>query len=108
MVRFFRALIERRNLVRVFVTGLAASSTLAGSSLLRADEPREMVIVAPERFHEWFAAAVPRADAVVVTPQLMMWMSPANAAAVRECGKPVLFGTEGTRAAFEATYGPGP
>lgn len=73
-----------------------------------ATDPNALHLVALERFHAWFAAVLPRADIVVVTPQLMMWMSPANAAAVRADGKPVLFDTERTRAAFEATYGPVP
>ncbi len=93
---------------RMVLTSDGRIAVLAGKRLVpdyHATDPNALYLVAPERFHEWFAAMLPRADAVVVTPQLMMWMSPANAAAVRSCGKPVLFDTEGTRAAFESTYG---
>ncbi|QJW96712.1 glycosyltransferase family 39 protein [Frigoriglobus tundricola] len=95
----------------VVLTSDGRIAVLAGKRVVPgyyATDPNALHLVAPERFHAWFAAALPRADTVVVTPQLMMWMSPANAAAVRTGGKPVLFDTEGTRAAFVTTYGPVP
>jgi hypothetical protein len=73
-----------------------------------ATDPNALHLVAPDRFHAWFAEWLPKADVVVVTPQLWIWMSPANAAAVRTCGKPVLFDTDGTRATFETNGGPVP
>jgi hypothetical protein len=86
-------------------------AVLAGKRAVRdyyATDPNALQLLGPERFHAWFAAVLPGADAVVITPQLLMWMSPANAAAVRSCGKPVLFDTEFTRTVFENAYGPVP
>jgi hypothetical protein len=73
-----------------------------------ATDPNALQLLAPARFHEWFAAALPRADVVLITPELLAWMSPADAAAVRACGRPVVFDTEGSRDAFESICGPVP
>jgi hypothetical protein len=65
-----------------------------------ATDPNALYLVSPARFHEWFDEALAAADVVVVTPQLLHWMSPENAERVRACGKPVLFDTTATREWF--------
>lgn len=83
-------------------------AVLAGKRLpadYYATDPNALYLLAPEKFHAWFATILLKADVVIITPQLLMWMSSDNAAAVRKSGKPVLFDSRSTRDAFETMYG---
>jgi hypothetical protein len=92
----------------VFVTD-GRIAVLAGKQLptdYYATDPNALYLLGPERFHAWFAAILPAVDLVVVTPQLLGWMSTANAEQLVASGKPVFFDTPTTQAVFDSANRP--
>jgi hypothetical protein len=55
----------------------------------------------PTPFSEWFVATAPRADIIVVNQELLKYISPGLCRQLFALGKPIVFATDGDRAAFE-------
>ena len=84
-------------------------AVLAGKELpvdYYATDPNALVQLDPTRFHKWFERILPKADAVVVSSQLVEWMSRENAIQMLASGKPLFFDEVATRRMFEAKFQP--
>ena len=84
-------------------------AVLAGKELpadYYATDPNALVQLDLVRFHEWFERILPKADAVVVTSQLVGWMSRTNAVHMLASGKSLFFDEVSTRMMFEAKFQP--
>jgi hypothetical protein len=71
-----------------------------------ATDPNALHLLEAARFHEWFDRMLSKADAVVVTSQLVEWMSRANARQLLASAKPVFFDQHSTRSWFETKFQP--